>query len=515
MPLVLNYGPKSAYEHERAERVYMIWPCAAWRIVAPLPSDRRINIFQKAVLGLCRTGSYPISEIATTLHLHPRLIEAIGLELRGFGWVDPETWRPTPKGLAMLNEDELAMDSLVTGWVFQDPRSGELWPFFSRQLQLQDTAPCSEPTRLSLLLGPPAKPRKTFAWQLESQASPGRPSSEAVLTAIRRFRRREKLKGFMRLAASGLDESSSGGSPEMLSRISFISEKPEPVGLVTFGHLPSGGGLRPQICDPFGFGCADEMWRQLGRAAQQDDGAFAAHRELLRLAQAKDAPALEEQLAWQRQGAESEVIKVLSLDIRDYPAIYQHLVDATHNVWLAETVGGNPQGQLASVMAFCRKTLEALLKEVARRSPLTDAHKMLNGDVAKDRATIDAIASAFGFRCPLPSQLQIDKRRGRPNKGLIERICGDIGQIFSLPSGVIATLLAASKDVVHPFKSAAVRDPELLEKIATIIDLGNAGSHDDSHNPTPKQFSIVEAGLMRELSLKVVGCLLNLSISER
>ena len=515
MQLVLNYGPKEAHEHDWAERVHLVWPCTAWRIVAPLLSDRRINIFQKAVLGLCRTGSYPASEIAATLHLHPRLVEAIGFELVGFGWVDPITWRPTPKGLAMLSEEESAMDSLVTGWVFQDPRSGDLWPFFSRQLQLQDTAPHPEPTRLVLLLGSADKPRKTYAWLLDSQASPGRPSSEAVLTAIKRFRGREKLKGFMRLATSGLDEPLSGGSPDMLSRIAFISNQPEPVGLVTFGYLPSGGGLPPQICDPFGFGCADEMWRQLGRAAQQDQGAFAAQRELLRLAQVMDTPALEEQLARQRQGAETEVVDMLSLDIRAYPAVYQHLVDATHNLSLAEAAGGNPQGQLASVMAFCRKALEALLKEVARLSPLTDAHRLLTGDVPQDRATIDRIASGIGFSCPLPSQLQIDKGGGKPNKGLIERICKDIGQVFSLPSGVVATLLASSKDGTHPLRPAAVRDPALLIKMASIIALGNAGSHDDSHNPIPKRFSIAEASLMRGLTLKVAGYLLNLPIKER
>ena len=515
MQLVLNYGPKGAHEHDRRERVYLVWACVAWRIVAPLPSDRRINIFQKAVLGLCRTGSYPVSEIASKLHLHPHLIEAIGMELMGSSCLDPATWRPTLKGLAMLSEEESAMDSLVTGWVFQDPRSGELWPFFSRQLQLQETAPHPEPTRLVLLLGSVDKPRKPYAWLLDSQTGPGRPSTEVVLTAIKRFRRREKLKGFMRLVASGLEEPLSGGSPDMLSRITFISDQPQSVGLVTFAYLPSGGGLRPQICDPFGFGCAEEMWRQLGRAAQQDEGAFAAQRELLRLAQVKDAPALEEQLERQRQGAEADVVASLSLDIKDCLAVYDHLVDATHNLSLAEAARGNPQGQLASVMACCRKTLEALLKEVARRSPLTDAHKQLSGDVAKDRTTIDRFASGIGFNCPLPSQLQIDKGGGKPNKGLIERICKDIGQVFSLPSGVIATLLASAQDVTHPFRPAAARDPDLLQKIASIIDLGNAGSHDDSHQQIPKRFSISEAVLMRKLTLEVTGCLLKLPIRER
>ncbi|MEQ2006947.1 MAG: hypothetical protein ABMA26_09115 [Limisphaerales bacterium] len=513
MQLVLNYEPKFAHEHDRAERVYLVWPSVAWRIVAPLPSDRRINIFQKAVLGLCRTGSYPVPVIASTLHLHPRLVEAIGMELAGAGWVDPATGRPTPKGLAMLSEEESAMDSLVTGWVFQDPRSGELWPFFSRQLQLQDNAPHSEASRLVLLLGSADKPRKIPAWRMEPQTSPGRPSSEAVLTAIKRFRRREKLKGFMRLAASGLDAPVSGGSPDMLSRIAFISGQPEPVGLVTFAYLPDGGGLPPQICDPFGFGCADEMWRQLKRASQYDEGAAAAQRELLRLAQAADAPALEEHLARQRQSAEAEVVAALSLDIKSFPAVFDHLVDATHVLNLAGAAGAEPQGHLVSVMQFCRQTLEAILKEVSRKFPVNDVHNLLTNDFTMNLATVNHFVASWGFTLPLPMEFQ-PKPSGGPDKGSVKKASASPEYFYLLPSAVLATILAASRDPMHPLRQSAARDASLFDSLASIIRLGNAGSHDNSHHSIPRRFSMSEANQMRNLTIQVAGCLLGLPYKE-
>src|ERR1044071_8892752 len=148
MQTVLNYFPRSAHNHERSERVYLVWPSAAWRVVAPIPTERRINILQKAVLGLCRSVSYSVSEMATVLHLHPRLLEVIGLELVGFGWVDSQTWRPNTKGVGVLLEEEAAMDSLVTGWVFENPLTGDLWPYFSPQLQLQDVKTSPDPKRL-------------------------------------------------------------------------------------------------------------------------------------------------------------------------------------------------------------------------------------------------------------------------------------------------------------------------------------------------------------------------------
>ena len=52
----------------------------------------------------------------------------------------------------MLETEESAMDDLVSGWVFQDPWTGDLWPFFSRQLQLQETALLPDRNRLALVL---------------------------------------------------------------------------------------------------------------------------------------------------------------------------------------------------------------------------------------------------------------------------------------------------------------------------------------------------------------------------
>lgn len=513
MNVVLNYGQKHAHDHDREDRVYLVWPSAAWRVVAPLPTDRRINILQKAVLGVCRSASYPATEIAARLHLHPRLIEVIGMELIRSGWVDQANWRPTTKGLAMLEEQETAMDSLVSGWVFQDPWTGDLWPFFARQFQLQETSPVPDRARLALLFDTNKGTRRNYAWVIDAPQTPGQPTTDAILEAVRRFRRREKLKGSMRLLDSGFDEPLPEGPPGSLSRISFISDQPEPAGLVTYSYVPRGGELAPQICDPFGFGCAAPMWRQLQRMAHEDEAASGAMRDLLRLANAKDAPALEDQLKRQRHTAEAYVIERLSLNITTFTAIFAHLADIQQNLGLAEAVGNNPQGQLAPVMASCRKTLEALLKEVARRSPLTDADKLLTGDAKLDRITIQNIASSLGLTSPLPKKLHDSiQGRGSPNdtQKRIKQIAKDLKNVYSLQAAIIATLLASSRDPAHPLHQAAKRAPDLLTKFDSIVDFGNPASHDESHNPNPKRFTVADAANTRDLTLEVTACLLDL-----
>lgn len=513
MNVALNYGPKHDHDHDRSDRVYLVWPSAAWRVVAPLPTDRHINILQKAVLRVCRSGSYPAAEIAARLHLHPHLIEVIGMELVRSGWADQANWRPTAKGLAMLEGEETAMDALVSGWVFQDPWTGDLWPFFARQFQLQETAPVSDRTRLALLFDTAKGTRKTYAWVPDAPQTPGQPTTEAILAAVRRFRRREKLKGSMRLLNSGFDEPLPDGPPSSLSRITFVSDQPEPAGLVTYAYVPRGGGFAPQICDPFGFGCAAPMWRQLQRMAQQDEAASGAVRDLLQFANAKDAPALEEHLKRQRQTAEAYIIERLSLNITTFPPVFKHLANAQLNLALADAAGTNPQGMLAPVMAFCRKTLEALLKEVARTSPLTDADKLLTGDANLDRTTVQKIASAVGFTPPLPEKLRDSiQGHGGPNdtKKRIRDIAKNLKNVYSLQAAMIATLLACSTDTAHPFRQAAKRSPDLLTKFDSILDSGNPASHDESHNPKPKRFTVSEAAHVRDLTLEVAACLLNL-----
>lgn len=513
MNVVLNYGPRHDHDHARSDRVYLVWPTAAWRVVAPMPGERRINILQKAVLRTCQSATYTAAEIAARLHLHPDLIEAIGIELVGSGWLDSHEWRPTTKGLAVLEDEEVAMESLISGWVFQDPRTGDLWPFFASQLRLQEVEPTSNRLRIGLALPTKSGTRLQSAWFPEVLPPPGQPSAQAILSAVRRYRRREKLKGSMRLLDSGLEDPVGEGSPGSLSRITFISDQPEPAGLVTYAYVPQTSGLGPQICDPFGFGSATSMWGSLQQMAQIDEAASGAMRELLQRARVNDAPALEEQLRRHRQMAEEVVVGYLTLGIRTFPPVFEHLVDATSSLLVVHASTGESQGPLSSVFQFCRKALEAIIKQVWIRFPVTNVHTMLTGDPAKDLMTINAGASSWGFPLPLPDEFQ-PKQKGGPDKGAVKLASLSLGNAYKLPGAVLATMLAAFQDEVHPIRRAASRDPQLLVKIASLIRLGNAGSHDDSHADNPKRFSIVEAKEMHILAVQVAACLLDLPLNE-
>ncbi len=508
---VLNYGPRSAHEHEKRGRVYLLWPAFAWRVVAPEPDTRRINMFQKAVLGLCRAGSYCPEEMAPMLHLHPRLIETLGRELVGFGWIDAVTGRPTEAGLLALRESEEVLGSQVSGWVFQDPWTGELWPHFAVQLRLQEMSSKASSSELYLVVGSPAKCRHEAVLRIDGPENAAQPSTEAVLRAVRRHKRRASLKGYLALLPIGADEQNEEATGlKSLQRISFVSSAPEPVDLVTYGYVPKAGVLQPQICDPFGFGASEELWCRLEGAAVSSRGAQAAVEELLDRSCKAAGPDFREQLALQRKIAEAEVVEQLSINIRQYPAVFEHWVTVLLNRAQALASQGHQKGPLASVMASGRKTIEAVFKVLASKFPIKDMHLLFVSMPLANQPILEQAACAIGFTIPLPFPL-VSPGKGPPDKRSLRRAGSSAENFYMLPSVLVATILCASRDSSHPLRTAARADSQLLVKICRIIELGNAGSHDDSHSRNSTPISLDAAEEMRELLRHVTILLLGLS----
>ena len=54
---ILYYAPKPHVDTRPGGRRYILLPVYAYKVLAPRPTERRLNIFQKAVLGL-QPGHY-------------------------------------------------------------------------------------------------------------------------------------------------------------------------------------------------------------------------------------------------------------------------------------------------------------------------------------------------------------------------------------------------------------------------------------------------------------------------
>lgn len=51
---ILHFGPRLSAELRWSQRRYLLWPALMYRVVAPEVRERKLNVIQKAVLGMCR-----------------------------------------------------------------------------------------------------------------------------------------------------------------------------------------------------------------------------------------------------------------------------------------------------------------------------------------------------------------------------------------------------------------------------------------------------------------------------
>ena len=96
--LRLNYG-------KDPNARWVLWPVFAWRVVAPVPKERKLNLFQRAVLGLARAKVTAIVDVADRLLIAPDLAGLVVLELQDKALLD-HAGEPTAHGLKMLDDIE-------------------------------------------------------------------------------------------------------------------------------------------------------------------------------------------------------------------------------------------------------------------------------------------------------------------------------------------------------------------------------------------------------------------------
>ena len=117
---------------------HLLWPALLYRIVAPQYLTSRLNIFQKAVLGMCNVRRMNEQEIAEQLMLHQNLVKRILHELMDQKFID-KVRAVTDQGKNELMNIESANERQSVQYLFQDPVSGKVWPRLVDKLNFAET----------------------------------------------------------------------------------------------------------------------------------------------------------------------------------------------------------------------------------------------------------------------------------------------------------------------------------------------------------------------------------------
>lgn len=444
------------YERDR-DSCWMLWPLLAWRVVAPVPRDRELNLFQRAVLGLIRANIYQIQEVAERLLIADSLAALVMMELQGMGLVN-RSGAITPSGLRMLEEDELeATEDAKVGTVFTDPFSGKVWPrFLTGDLPLTDWE-TDDRGRVVLLSGSRGDRWQERAFSItlldHETLVIAQPTTEEVLRAVRRHRQQRAPQDLADVR-----------EVPSLNRVSFIDSDPTPYYLATRAcSHPSGDWM---VMDPFGHGESAELRNQLEARFDVQGG---LRQWLGRLMGADpDAPTLGQL----QQDAGWKVEERLTLAIRGHEGLHDRLV-AMQRAWLEASMLDSPKDKLDDVLVKAQRAAERLLHVL--HAPYKDERPpfyncLALNDREFNRQFLEAIASDMGFQGPLPATLT-SVRRGKVQNA--ERHGGG-----SLRPLLLLVLLCADRYPAHPLRRAAKTHPDLLHRLDLLATARDNVAHD-------------------------------------
>lgn len=480
----LNFGPRP---HARwSSQQFLLWPAWAYRVVAPRVRQRKLNLLQRAIMGLCQAGVHRVDSIAEHLSLHTDLVDFIRSELSDLGYLD-QHGLPTEHGTRVLEDDAFETEEMVAGYVFQDPWSGDLWPRFVESLDYCELE-FNESGFPSVLLGTTGKPRRyrTFTVLPRAQLSPSTPSVAAIVQAVS-----QHSKGLRFKDADDRDDESLGNfvaSGVQISRASFVEEEPQAVFLLTYLYVPESdtGATDWYACDPFGLGQSVRLRRRVEAVMHDDPELFNVVNRLVGDTLHAGYADQQRWLETIRLQAGLEIDQRLTVGFRTHSAFDQMLdLEAARQEmrWLGD---GCPEHKIKVVLRAGVTVLEDVFASFAVTHPLGDIWKRVyvsrvdrrtgEQDLAPQRdrrvysATYEGAFRSLGFAAPLPQALV------NVTPGQIRSVC-QYGDSWRLRPLVTATALLAQRDPTHPLARAAARFPELIGTIDDIATAGGPAGH--------------------------------------
>jgi hypothetical protein len=469
--VVVDCGPRASARW--STRRYLLWPAWEYHVLAPKQRTRTLNIIEKAVLGLCRANVPIITQIAEALRIGADLAARVFDDLKSGGLID-SAGILSERGVEVL-ELELVEDpgELASGYVYQDPWNGELWPAFMPKREFADTKALDRGFQ-SLVLGTRGSPRMEKPFTVLPEAEETfvvTPEVGQVLAASWLFSRR-----LTRHLMSDFEDESEDlvppPRPSQLGRVAFIESEPTPVLLVTFIYTPEdpagdGGWL---ACDPFGTGTSYLFRRAIMRRIETNVGLSKVVAEMLgQVVRNSSDPARLLQKQREQQATQDVFNRLGSVnDAR----LSRRLIEMAMN-WIEVNQYGLtcPPDRLEDAMVKAGKVMERGLRMLVRSHPPDDGWRKFTHDRVFNEVLLNKIAHKIGFDTPVPRAVAGIKR------GKLESVIrSGKGTLNVL---LVSALLTANGSPGHPIWKIARRMPQFLSWLSELAGDRDAVAHDN------------------------------------
>jgi len=505
---ILYYDPKSTARW--STRKYLLYPVRMYRVVAPLVSFNKINILEKAVLGIFHAGITENIEIASHLDIDKDLAALIATQLADRYYVDLRG-ELTESGREILKNETSMVQNSSVGFIFQDPWTGDLFPRFVERENYTDVR-FKESGFPELSLGTTGKPiyQSAFMPQRVENTIERQPSPIEVINAVRQHHRTSR--NVRRMNKDNDDDDWSFDRIPALDRVNFIEEEPRDLWLATFIYVPEDiSSPNPwNICDPFGLGDSPWLFDKLEKR-RKDRTILGLEQFLLQMIgdrRKEQFDKFNDRLTLLDREARLIVERKLSPVIRKWEDLFEDLVALERSHIEAEELTDSKilLDKLENIVTKSQKAAERLLKMLQQDFPTRGVANRLSGNRNLNHQTLNNYAKNAGFQEPLPPKLlNIDRTS----------ICraADCGY-GSLRALILAALLATPNHSAHPLRLLAPQSPNLLHLLDELAEGRNAATHASDPQDTAQPLKLVDLAPQVDAVYRLVAGALQLSYQQ-
>lgn len=455
---VVYFGARPG-EEARSLR-YLAWPVLAYRIAVP-EQEVKINPLQRAVLRLLSANpDLRVEAVADLLRLHQTLVALILGELMELEYVRSADQRLTLSGLSVLKEEAPQLRTgarIETGFVFQDPFTGDVHPQFVSSLQYADLQ--EDAAWPGLHLGKQRGVIPLF-YEVGEISPPDRISSRAIGAAY-----------------SGTREPSTlleRGRRNQAGQARLLDVHPRPLMLITCAYFP-GDDVDADwvVANPFGPREDSPFSPVIHRAMQRREESSAPLQKFMaRLyGEERQQESGTARVFLQHVRAEAERrINSLLERLPQHDLLHRHILRCEQALIEAESLHESHPEKLEHVMLQVRKVAESIVLAVRDQYPID----LQVGQIQpKDQRLLnETAAKQLGFG-PLPRALA----NIRPQQLKFVNLNPGADQFRVL---LMACVHMATRNAQHPLALAVRHEPQLLTYLDTLFSIGSEPAHAQS-----------------------------------
>ena len=461
---VVDFRPTSSPFKREVWR-WLVWPALAYRVLLPSPSNPPFNVFQRAVLDMCRAGVRSAEEISRRLALPCDLIGFVMEQLVGMGMLDPAC-APTKRALRLLNGGDEPSKVDDAGYVFVDAVDGRIWPRVHRG-SLPIVEADFEHSKAKFQRGSTGNPEQVFAnvvWPRADGRSIAPSAYEAQKAARHHARRVRAFRG----------EVSRGGDTEDVLEglksggLRLVDVEPEPIFVASYVFLPKDARQRSWlVTDPVGLGVSEVL--RSGVTKLSKEGKYGLSELVEKVAGQAwhvDEGDLALYLAEVTKAATERVERRLGAAAKLLPPdVLTKLADAD-----VRLEGARTAKQVEDFLGNAFAALESVLGWLVSLYPDPSLFSALGQSVADNAALILRAAEQIGFAAS-PRTLSLLS----VTRGVVRGAICYGNKTF--PGRLAGALLAAQRNPEHPLANLAAREPDALEFFAEIGKMRIDASH--------------------------------------